>query len=91
MLDGTQHPLDTHSATTFANGVKNFIIGSDSISLETEREVALGLEQTLEKLSEILGRRGNRVIDIVTRWSKLDEGQVNDLLDWLRGLKDRPV
>ena len=89
--DGTQHSLDTHSAATFANRVKNFIVGSDPISLETEREIAFGREQTLEKLSEILGRRGNRIIDVVSRWSKLDENQINNLLDWLRGLKDKPV
>jgi hypothetical protein len=88
--DGTQHALDRHSSETFANRVKNFVVGSDPISLETEREIALGREQTLEKLSDILGRRGNRVIDVVSRWSKLDDGQVNDLLNWLRGLKEKP-
>ena len=85
--DGAQHPLDHHSADTFANRVKNFIVGSDPVALESEREVELGRAQTLPKLSEVLGKRGNRVIDVMSRWAKVDEAQVRHLLGWLQGIK----
>jgi Nucleotide modification associated domain 2 len=84
---GTQHPLDHHSADTFAERVKNFIVGSDPVALESEREVELGRAQTLPKLSDVLGKRGNRVIDVMSRWAKVDEAQVRDLLSWLQGIK----
>jgi hypothetical protein len=85
--EGEQHPLDHHAADTFENRIKNFIVGGEAVSLETEREVLIGRDQTLPKLSQMLGKRGNRVIDVMSRWSKLDEKQVKDMIDWLQGIK----
>lgn len=84
---GKQHPLDHHQAETFEQRVKNFIVGAEPVVLESEREVELGRSQSLEKLSSVLGKRGNRVIDVMSRWAKLDEDQVKNLLAWLRGIK----
>jgi hypothetical protein len=84
---GKQHALDHHPSNSFQDRVKNFIVGSNPISLETEREVAIGREQTLPKLSDVLGKKGNRVIDVMSRWAKLDEAQVKDLIAWLEGIK----
>jgi len=85
--NGRQHALDTHAAETFRNRIKNYIVGSDPVALETPRQIAAGREQTLSKLSEIFGRRGNRVIDIIGRMSKMDERQIEQMVDWLRGIK----
>jgi len=84
---GQKHPLDTHDASTFANRVKNFVVGDQSVALKTAREVEIGRAQTLPKLSQILDRRGNRIIDVVSRWSKLDERQIGEMVDWLKGIK----
>lgn len=84
---GEKHPLDHHAAATFSERVKNFVVGDQAISLKTEREVELGRAQTLAKLSQVLDRRGNRVIDVVSRWSKLDEKQVGEMVDWLKGIR----
>lgn len=84
---GNQHPLDHHPANTFEERIKNFIVGESPVSLQTPREVELGRAQTLPKLSQILGRPGNRPIDVVSRWSKLDEEKIKNLIDWLRGIK----
>jgi Nucleotide modification associated domain 2 len=85
--DGRHHPLDNHSSESFDERIKNFIVGSESMSLDTSAEVALGREQTLPKLSELLGKPGNRAIDVMSRWSKLDDGQVDDILTWLKEIK----
>lgn len=85
--DGLQHPLDRHDPKTFLNRVNEFIVGSNSVALHTEQEVAMGRDQTLGKLSQLIGKRGNRVIDVMSRWSKLDEAQVRDLLNWLQRIK----
>ena len=90
MPDGSQNPDDTHDPETFENRIENYLVGVDPVVLDTPNEVALGRNETLEKLSSILGRpRGNRVIDVMGRWAKMDEGQVSDMLAWLNGAKDR--
>lgn len=85
--EGAQHPLDRHDSQTFSNRVKNFIVGSHPIALQSDAEVAIGREQSLPKLSQLLGRPGNRLIDVLSRWSKLDEPQVRELVAWLQGIK----
>ena len=86
--DGTQHPLDRHDPRTFENRLENYLVGSMPVALSTEPEVQLAREQTLSNLSTILRRApGNRVIDVMGRWSKLDEGQVRQMVDWLLGIK----
>lgn len=85
--DGSQHALDTHSPDTFDKRILNFIVGDDAVALETPREVELGREQSLAKLSDLFGRRGNRAIDIIGRMKKLDEAQVRGMVDWLQGIK----
>lgn len=89
---GRQHPLDTHAADTFANRIQNYLVGVNPVALETPGEVARGRSETLDRLSTILERpRANRVIDIMGRWAKLDEAQVEQTLDWLRGIKAQPA
>jgi hypothetical protein len=84
---GKQHPLDHHDSGTFADRINNFIVGSNPVALQTDQEVALGREQTLPKLSDVLGKRGNRVIDVMSRWARLEQSQVEDMLSWLQGIK----
>lgn len=85
--DGGQHPLDTHAAESFERRVRNYIVGDASAALLTMSEVALGRDRTLQKLSQMFDKPGNRPIDIMGRQRKLDEGQVHGLLDWLHGIK----
>jgi hypothetical protein len=85
--DGSQHQLDTHPRDTFESRIKNFIVGANPVSLESENEVALGRKETLNKLSDLFGKQGNRPIDIFGRWAKLSSMQVNDVVEWLEGIK----
>ncbi|WP_375197044.1 hypothetical protein [Sphingobium sp.] len=92
LIDGTgnQHPLDTHSATNFARRIENYLVGVNPVALETPAEVARGRTETLDRLSSILEkRRANRVIDVMGRWARLDQAQVEKTLDWLRGIKQQ--
>ena len=85
--EGNQHPLDTHEPETFEDRIQNFIVGKNAVALESNHEVAMGRDQTLPKLSEMLGKRGNRVFDVIGRAAKLNESQVQDMLSWLQGIK----
>jgi hypothetical protein len=85
---GNQHHLDHHDPASFANRVKNFIVGDQVMHMKSPMEVELSRAQTLTKLSLIMHRRANRVIDVMGRWSKLDAGQIAETIEWLKGIKE---
>ena len=85
--EGKKHPLDHHADKGFERRIKNFMVGADPLAIQSPKEVELARQQTLTKLSDIVGKQGNRPIDILGRQRKLDEDQVNQMIDWLRGIK----
>lgn len=88
---GNQHPLDTHSPNNFARRIENYLVGINPIALESPAEVARGRNETLNRLSSILEKPGaNRVIDVMGRWARLDQAQIEKTLDWLQGIKAQP-
>ncbi len=89
IVDGTglQHPLDRHDPKTFSRRIEDYLVGSNAVALETPPEIQRGRTETLDRLATILERpRANRVIDLMGRWAKLDAAQVDQTLDWLRGI-----
>ena len=63
--DGAQHQLDTHDPATFASRVSNYLVGGNSVALVKPNEIALGREQTLDALREILKKNGGSPWEIV--------------------------
>jgi hypothetical protein len=85
---GAQHELDTHDPATFAKRTRNYIVGTNCISLVDPVEIALGREQTLDMLREIFKQNGGSPFEIVGHYgSKLTEDQVIKLREWLLSLK----
>lgn len=85
---GEQHKLDNHS--NFAKRIDNYIVGTNPISLATEREIALGRQETLDALQEILRRSGKTPYEVVGHYGRsLDEEQVAALRAWLESIKKR--
>ena len=85
--NGVQHQLDNHDPGTFAKRVSNYIVGTNSIALVKPKEIALGREQTLDALREILKKNGGSPWEIVGHYgSQLTEEQVNQLREWLLSL-----
>lgn len=86
--DGSQHALDHHNPATFESRIRNYILGTEPISLSTPAEAELSRDQTLDKLATILQKpKANRVIDVMGRWAKLNQDQVHEMLSWLQGIK----
>ncbi len=81
--DGQRHPLDDHFA--FERRVANYIVGDDPVYLDGDKAIERAREKTLPFLSNLLGKEGNRVFDVVHRWRRLDEDQVHQLREWLLG------
>jgi hypothetical protein len=83
---GEQHELDNHNS--FASRIKNYVVGTNLLSLATPDEIAEGRRQTLDALREVLHKRGNSPVDIVGRWgTRLSEEQVHQLRQWLAEIK----
>jgi hypothetical protein len=86
--NGAQHQLDNHDPATFAKRVSNYIVGTNCIALVMPEEVALGREQTLDALREILKKNGGSPWEIVGHYgSQLTEEQVHQLCEWLLSLR----
>ncbi|MGH9422482.1 MAG: hypothetical protein ACRD3J_21075 [Thermoanaerobaculia bacterium] len=84
--NGHQHELDDHK--TFARRVNNYVVGKNVLTLQSEDEIAVGREQTLDALRDVLHRSGKSPIDVVGRWgANLTEEQVHQLRHWLEELK----
>lgn len=85
---GAQHELDDHHPSSFAKRAPNYIVGTNCIALVEPEEIALGREQTLDALREILKKSGGSPWEIVGHYgSRLTEEQVQELREWLLSLK----
>jgi hypothetical protein len=84
--DGRQHELDDHNS--FDQRIKNYVVGTNLISLTTQDEISEGRRQTLDALRDILQKKGDSPFDIVGRFgTRLTEKQVIQLREWLEVLK----
>lgn len=83
--NGEHHPLDQH--TNFANRVANYLVGSDPSYFETRTQYNAARSETLDVLSNIFEKRGERVFDIIGRYRKMDNDQVKELLSWIQAIK----
>ena len=82
---GSHSTLDYHA--NFEKRIENYIVGRKPIYLESEASIASARELTPEFLSDLLKKEGARPSEILGRWRKLDEPQVNQLRDWLTSLR----
>ena len=85
MGNGKQNPLDDHD--NFAKRIENYIVGRDPIYLDRHNEYNAAREETLDVLSDVFGKRGRRVFDVIGRYRKMDQRQVNKVLVWMRSIK----
>ncbi|OFW00189.1 MAG: hypothetical protein A3G20_04465 [Acidobacteria bacterium RIFCSPLOWO2_12_FULL_59_11] len=84
---GRHHILDYHDA--FQRRLENYIVGRDPVQLKKPEEVMLGREKSLPILQRLFDvRHANRIADVIGRMRKLDEKQIERLLDQLRRIKE---
>lgn len=85
--NGNQNQFDYHKGN-FEQRIQNYIIGknpnyiSDADHIKRARGAA-----SLGILSDIFGKEGNKPHDIIGRWRKLDERQIDKMLNWLDEIK----
>jgi hypothetical protein len=88
---GNQHMLDHHDSRTFAHRIENYVVGKNPIVMSAPTEIEKCRAKTMEFLSRIFGKSGDKPRDIIGRMSKMDAEQVRALLSMLEGLKIREI
>lgn len=84
--EGRQNPIDYHKG--FEKRLENYIVGCDSVSLRSDREVELGRQRTVKMLGSVFKQGGAKTVkDIVGRWRKLNEEQIAELRTSLAEIK----
>ncbi|MBA2592498.1 MAG: hypothetical protein H0U97_09705 [Gammaproteobacteria bacterium] len=79
--DGKQSPIDYHA--NFERRIENYIVGMNPRVIEAEREVARARGETLNILQDLFSKEGERVSDVIGRWRKVDERQIERLVGWI--------
>ena len=83
---GDHHALDMHGS--FERRIENYIVGRDPLVLATAREVQQARDETIEVLSDIFTVRHARTVgEVLGRWRRLDDTQIERLLRWMRAVK----
>lgn len=83
---GNRLPADNHS--NWLNRLDDYVIGKDPIVLESEKEIEAGRNQTINILSEIFQKQGDTVHGIIGRCRKMNEDQIEGIIEWMRGIKE---
>jgi hypothetical protein len=68
---GRQSALDHHGG--FAQRIHNYIVGRDALVLSHPKEVQRGRAETMGILQDVFGKQGRAPINVIGRWSRLDE------------------
>ena len=82
---GNRSRIDYHS--NFEKRVQNYIVGRNPLVLETADEISRARTETLDVISSVFQKTGQRVLDIIGRWRRLDDFQIAQMLNWMQGLK----
>tara|TARA_B100001146_G_scaffold224002_1_gene240216 strand:- start:2943 stop:3491 length:549 start_codon:yes stop_codon:yes gene_type:complete len=85
--NGNQNPYDYHNGD-FEKRIENYIIGKNPIYFDNEADIekARG-NATIEILQDIFNKEGNKPHDIIGRWRRLDEKQIQKLINWMEHIK----
>jgi hypothetical protein len=84
--DGKQAKSDYH--TNFEGRLDNYLVGDKSIMLNSSDAIERARSETTTFLAKMFGRDdAKKPADAIGRWRKLEESQVEEILDWMKSLK----
>jgi hypothetical protein len=81
---GKHHALDDHK--NFESRIENYLVGRDPVALSTPSQFQAAREGTVDLLSELFDKKGAKPFDIIGRYRKMDERQIERLKTWLKDL-----
>ncbi|MES2460262.1 MAG: hypothetical protein V4671_06745 [Armatimonadota bacterium] len=90
--EGKQHRLDHHDHKTFDRRIKNYVVGKNLLTLDTEDQIAEGRQQTLPILCDVFQKNGNSPFEVVGHYgTRMTEKQIYKLREWLAEIKGTPA
>jgi hypothetical protein len=75
--------------TNWEKRIENYIVGEKPIFFEKEKEIEQARKETLDILQETFKSKGKTVSEIITRWRKLDERQIENIIKWMEAVKKK--
>jgi hypothetical protein len=86
--EGKQNKFDYHEGN-FQKRIENYIIGKNPIYFTKQKEIeAARGKETMKILREVFKMKGGSIpFDIIGRWRKMDENQIELLTSWIRDIK----
>lgn len=85
---GERSPLDHHSAKSFKQRIKNFIVAEKAVYLQAEKEIELGRQRTLDILRNVFDKpKAESVHKLIYRGRVLNEKQIAMLVEALESIK----
>jgi len=84
---GKQNPFDYHRGN-FEQRIENYIVGKNPIFFNKEEEIerARG-KATLEILQDVFEKKGKTPFEIIGRWRKMNDKQIDQLATWMNSIK----
>lgn len=83
--NGRRNPYDYHSGD-LESRIENYIIGKNPIEIKGEQAIAQARRETVEILSDVFQKDGEMPYDIIGRWRRMDEKQIEKLVNWMNRL-----
>ena len=85
--NGLQIPFDKH--TNYKKRLENYIVGVNPLFFEKEAEMKKAKDESIQVLNSIFGKEEDSIFKIIGRFGKkLDQAQVNGLLEWMNKIKE---
>lgn len=83
--DGTQAKSDYHS--NFEKRIDNYVVGDQSITIDGADAIERARAETTDFLARMFGKDdAKKPADAIGRFRKLDEAQVEQMLNWMSSL-----
>lgn len=84
--NGNHSALDDHD--NFDKRIENYIVGRNSEAFRQDSEIEAARDQSLGALKKVFQvENAQRIHDVIGRWRKLDQNQIENILAWIRKIK----
>ena len=87
IFDEKGNHLDCDYHKNHENRVDNFVVGEDPIVIQGNEQVEKARKETLDFLNKLFGRHEDSIYKVVSRWRKLNEAQIKELLNWMKNIQ----
>jgi hypothetical protein len=75
--------------TNWERRVENYIVGKNPIYFRKEKEIEEARKETINLLQDTFKSKGKTVGEIISRWRKLDERQIENIIKWMDTIKKK--